>query len=55
MRKYKFSVEDIKRLLKQIVILVDSRERKTPTYWNTSRRTVSHTGKKNWNTAIIRS
>lgn len=28
MRKYKFSVEDIKRLLKQIVILVDSREKK---------------------------
>lgn len=28
MRKYKFSVEDIKRLLKQIVILVDSREKR---------------------------
>lgn len=28
MRQYKYSVEDIKRLLKQVVILVDSREKK---------------------------
>lgn len=28
MKQYKYSVEDIKRLLKQIVILVDSREKK---------------------------
>ena len=54
MKQYKYSVEEIKKLTKSMVLLVDSREKKNAHILDYFRNRRLPIRWKNWNTVIIR-
>lgn len=54
MKRYKFDIESIKRLTKQMVVLVDSREKKNSHILDYFKKQKVFYQVEKWNTAIIR-